>query len=103
MATLDMIEQFRVDYAIVGASGVDLDGWLMDYDYREVRAAQAMMKNARQRFLAVDSSKFGRNAMMKLCHIGEVNDIFTDDSPPDDLLPILAEKNVRLHVVDNIG
>ena len=41
--------------------------------------------------------------MMKLCHIGEVNDIFTDDSPPDDLLPILAEKNVRLHVVDNIG
>ena len=38
VATLDMIEQFRVDYAIVGASGVDLDGSLMDYDYREVRA-----------------------------------------------------------------
>ena len=34
VATLDMIEQFRVDYAIVGASGVDLDGSLMDY-YRE--------------------------------------------------------------------
>lgn len=98
VATLDMIEQFRVDYAIVGASGVDLDGSLMDYDYREVRAAQAMMKNARQRYLAVDSSKFGRNAMMKLCHISEVNDVFTDDDPPAELAPILADKNVRLHV-----
>ena len=73
-------------------------GSLMDYDYREVRAAQAMMKNARQRYLAVDSSKFGRNAMMKLCHISEVNDVFTDDDPPAELAPILADKNVRLHV-----
>ena len=84
--------------AIVGASGVDLDGSLMDYDYREVRAAQAMMKNARQRYLAVDSSKFGRNAMMKLCHISEVNDVLTDDDTPAELAPILADKNVRLHV-----
>ena len=30
-----------------------------------------MMKNARQRYLAVDSSKFGCNAMMKLCHISK--------------------------------
>ena len=51
-----------------------------------------MMKNARQRYLAVDSSKFGRNAMMKLCHISEVNDVFTDDDPPAELAPILADK-----------
>ena len=36
--------------------------------------------------------------MMKLCHISEVNDVFTDDDPPAELAPILADKNVRLHV-----
>lgn len=98
VATLDMIEQFKVDYAIVGASGIDSDGTLLDYDYREVRAAKAMMKNARQKWLVVDSSKFGRNAMMKLCHIGELNALFTDDYPPPELLPMLQEHNVRVYV-----
>ena len=98
VATLDMIEQFKVDYAILGAAGIDQDGTLLDYDYREVRAAKAMMANSRQRFLVADSSKFGRNAMMKLCHISEMNALFTDDTPPAEIIPILNEHNVRLHI-----
>ena len=65
---------------------------------RDGELAQATIDNARQVLLAADSSKFGRNAMMKLCHISEVNDVFTDDDPPAELAPILADKNVRLHV-----
>ncbi|MGE8355858.1 MAG: DeoR/GlpR family DNA-binding transcription regulator [Microvirgula sp.] len=100
MAPVDMIEQFKVDYVIMGANGIDNDGTLLDYDYREVRATKAMMNNARQRFLVVDSSKFGRNAMMKVCHIGEMNALFTDDEPPAELMPHLNENSVRLFVVE---
>lgn len=102
VATLDMIEQFKVDYAIIGASGVDTDGTLLDYDYREVRAAKAMMKNARQTCLVVDSSKFGRNAMMKLCHITDFNAVFTDEPPPKDIMPFLLEHHVRLFTSKNM-
>lgn len=101
VATLDMIEQFKVDYAIIGASGIDNDGTLLDYDYREVRAAKAMMHNARQKWLVADSSKFGRNAMMKLCHLSELNAVFTDSLPPADLQPMLTEHNVRLYVPES--
>ena len=38
-ATLDLIRQFRVDIGIIGISGIDLDGALLDFDYREVRVA----------------------------------------------------------------
>jgi DeoR family glycerol-3-phosphate regulon repressor len=38
-ATIDFISQFKVDYGIIGISGIDLDGTLLDFDYREVRAA----------------------------------------------------------------
>src|SRR5579875_3913424 len=62
-ATIDLINQFKVDYGIIGISGIDLDGTLLDYDYREVRVAQAIMRNARRVFLAADHSKFGRPAM----------------------------------------
>lgn len=81
-ATIDFINQFKVDIGIIGISGIDLDGTLLDFDYREVRVAQAIVRNARTVFLCADHSKFGRNAMVRLGHIGEVSALFTDRAPP---------------------
>jgi DeoR family glycerol-3-phosphate regulon repressor len=64
-ASVDFINQFKVDFALVGISGIDEDGSLLDFDYQEVRVSQAIIANARQVILA-DSSKFGRNAMIRL-------------------------------------
>ena len=37
-----LIGQFKVDYAIIGASAIDEEGALLDFDYREVQVAQAI-------------------------------------------------------------
>ena len=37
-ATLDFISQFRLDFGILGISGIDSDGSLLEFDYHEVRA-----------------------------------------------------------------
>ena len=42
-----LIGQFKVDYAIIGASAIDEEGALLDFDYREVQVAQAIIANAR--------------------------------------------------------
>ncbi|WP_420797654.1 DeoR/GlpR family transcriptional regulator [Candidatus Sororendozoicomonas aggregata] len=97
-ATRDFIDQFRVDYAIIGISGIDLDGSLLDYDYQEVRVAQAMIANARHRFLAADHSKVGRNAMIRLGHVQDIDALFTDSPPPDPLLAVLSEYQTELVV-----
>jgi len=44
---IGLIGQFKVDYAIIGASAIDEEGALLDFDYREVQAAQAIIANAR--------------------------------------------------------
>jgi len=36
-ATVDFIRQFKVDVALIGISGIESDGTLRDFDYREVR------------------------------------------------------------------
>src|SRR5699024_2168655 len=36
-ATLDFISQFRLDFGILGISGIDSDGSLLEFDYHEVR------------------------------------------------------------------
>ena len=100
VATLDFINQFKVDYAILGVAGMETDGSLLDFDYREVRVAQAMMGNARHRYLAADHSKFGRNALVRMGHISEFNEIYTDAEPPEARKKILDQHGVRVHLAD---
>ena len=97
-STIDFIHQFKVDYGIIGISGIDLDGTLLDFDYREVRAARAIIDNSRRVFLAADHTKFGRNAMVRLGSIGEVDILFTDTPPPASLAEVLAASEVGLRV-----
>lgn len=95
-ATLDLINQFRVDYSIIGISGIDLDGTLLDYDYREVRVAQAIIRNARRVFLAADYSKFGRPALVRLGSLADVSTLFTDELPPEPIRSFLQASKVEL-------
>ncbi|RJQ79843.1 MAG: DeoR/GlpR family transcriptional regulator [Desulfobacteraceae bacterium] len=97
-ATIDFIQQFKVDYGIIGISGIDQDGTLLDFDYREVRAARAIIDNSRRVFLASDHTKFGRNAMVRLGNISEIDTLFTDQSPPQALVEVMAQADVRLVV-----
>lgn len=98
-AAVDFIEQFRVDFAVVGISGIDEDGSLLDFDYQEVRVSRAIIDNARQVFLAADSSKFGRNAMVRLGPISLVNRVFTDSPPPAAVARLMSQHKVQLELV----
>ncbi len=100
-ATIDFIKQFKVDYGIIGISGIDNDGTLLDFDYNEVRVAKTIISNSRNIFLACDHTKFGRNAMVRLCHISEVTAVFTDKQPPANIKEILSANGVALHVADS--
>ena len=99
-AALDLIGQFKVDFGVIGISGIDEDGTLLDFDYREVRVAQAIMENSAQVFLAADHTKFGRNAMVRLARVAQIDALFTDRAPPPKLRRALAVAEVALHVAE---
>ena len=98
-AAVDFIRQFKVDYALVGISGIDEDGSLLDFDYQEVRVSQAIIANARKVILAADSSKFGRNAMIRLGPISLIDCLVTDQQPVPALVQLLSQNKIRLEVV----
>ena len=97
-ASVDFINQFKVDFALVGISGIDEDGSLLDFDYQEVRVSQAIIDNARQVFLAADSSKFGRNAVVRLGPISLVDKVFTDHAPSAAISRLLHEQKIQLEL-----
>lgn len=97
-ATIELIRQFKVDYGIIGISGIELDGTLLDFDFHEVRVAQAIIDHSRQVFLGADHSKIGRNAMVRLGDFSRVDAWFTDRRPPDELVSVLETSNTQLHI-----
>ncbi|ORJ62392.1 DeoR family transcriptional regulator [Geothermobacter hydrogeniphilus] len=97
-ATIDFIRQFKVDFGIIGISSIDEDGALLDFDYREVRVAQAIIENSRQLLLAADHSKFGRSALVRLGHLSQVDALYTDQMPSSAITAILDENHAALHL-----
>jgi len=95
-ATIDFINQFKVDYAVMGISGIEQDGSLLDFDYREVRVLQAIMRNARSVLLAADHSKFGRNALVRVADLGDVSVLFTDAEPPAGVRRLMQEHDGQI-------
>jgi DeoR family transcriptional regulator, glycerol-3-phosphate regulon repressor len=98
-ATVDFIKQFKVDIAVIGTSGIEVDGTLRDFDFREVKVAQAIIEHARQVWLAADSSKFNRHAMVELARLSQIDRLFTERVPPEPFSQMLEEAGVRVEVV----
>lgn len=95
-ATIDFMRQFKVDIGIIGISGIDNEGELLDFDYQEIRVSQAIVENSRSLYLAADHSKFGRNAMVRMGNIREATHLFTDKEPPSSICRIIEECGVQL-------
>ncbi|MCX8998414.1 DeoR/GlpR family DNA-binding transcription regulator [Rhizobiaceae bacterium BDR2-2] len=99
-AAVDFIRQFKVDFAVIGVSAIDGDGALLDFDFREVKVAQAIISNARHVILVSDSSKFERTAPVRIGHISQVHTVITDRCPLEEIRTICAESDVRLIETD---
>lgn len=102
VATVDFINQFKVDYAVMSTHGVESDGSLLDYDYKEVSVMQAMMTNARVRYLGVDHSKFNSNALVRLGDIGSFDKVFTDRVPEAAMQKVLGDAGVEWLVAEPV-
>ena len=99
-AAVDFIRQFKVDYAVIGASAIDYDGALLDFDFREVKVAQAILANARHVILVSDRTKFERTAPVRIGHLSQIDTFITDRCDIEPVRRICAENDVRLIETD---
>lgn len=101
--SLDTLSQFRVDYAVIGCSGIDGDGTLLDFDYEEVRATQAILAHAKTTFLVADHSKFSRRPMVRVGSLERVHTLFTDRAPPAEIAALMDRQGIELAIASGTG
>jgi DeoR family transcriptional regulator, glycerol-3-phosphate regulon repressor len=93
-AAIEFMRQFRVDIGLIGISGLEPDGTLRDFDYREVKVARAIIAQSRQVWLVADHSKFNRPAMVEVGTLSQLDRLFTDAPPPPPFGALCAEAGV---------
>lgn len=76
-----MVSGFHVDLAVCSCKGLDLETGVTDSNERDSEIKKAFFRSAKRRVLAVDSSKFDRVSFVKVCSMGEVDQIVTDRDP----------------------
>jgi DeoR family glycerol-3-phosphate regulon repressor len=96
--TAEFFAQFKVDYAVIGASAIEQDGAVLDFDLREVQVAQAIIRNARSVMLVADASKFQRECPVRIGNIGDIDYFITDETPPTAFMDICRSHEVQVEV-----
>jgi DeoR family glycerol-3-phosphate regulon repressor len=102
-SAIEFIGQFKVDRAVIGVSAIDDDGALLDFDFREVMAARAIIRNARHVILVADSTKFSRSAPVRIGHISQVDTFVTDRELPEGVAEACRHNGVAVEVVPGFG
>lgn len=90
---VEFISKYKVDFAVIGASSIEMDGSILDFDSREVAVSRAILKNARTRILVADQSKFERSAPVRICNLSELDYVVLDIEPPADFLSLAKTCN----------
>jgi DeoR family glycerol-3-phosphate regulon repressor len=98
VAAVDFINQFKVDYAVIGVSGIDEDGLLLDYDLSEVRVAQAIIANSRHVIMVADMMKFNRNAPVRIGHISQIDTLVIDGMPSKGFRNLCKQHDVVIEI-----
>ncbi len=100
IAATDFVSEFRMDIGVIGISGIDEEGGLLDFDYQEVKTARKIIQNSKTVILVADQHKFGRRAMNYMANLAELDAIVTDHPLSGKYLQICQSANVDVHVTD---
>lgn len=76
-----MLSSYHVDKAVISCKGLDIEAGLTDSDELLADNKRTMLESAKERILALDSSKFGKTAFMTVGKLKDITMVITDEKP----------------------
>jgi len=90
--------KIRADVAIMSCGGITVEGITNSHGLL-IEIQHAMIQAARKVIFCIDSSKFGRQSISKLCGLDAADVIVTDNPVPAEILKALRKNEVEVFVV----
>lgn len=95
-ASLDFLSQFEVRFAFISVGGITARGDLVDFHLFEAEFSRVAMAQAQESWIITDRSKFGRDAPVRVCELGEIDGVVCDGEPPAEFARRCREADIRL-------
>ena len=92
----DMLAQWNIAKAFVGAAGLTLEDGLTDLDIGYVEQKRVICQKARTVVGLVDYSKFGIVSLASFVDTDNINIIVTDKDAPHEMVRALEERGIRV-------
>ena len=92
---VEAFSKIRADVAIMSCGGITLEGITNSHGLL-IEIQKAMIAAARKVIFCIDSSKFGRQSISKLCELEVIDTIVTDKGAPADLVRGLRKRGVEI-------
>ncbi len=93
--TAESLNCFNAEKAFFSCKGIDMEKGITDGNEMFSQVKQIMMKSAKESILAVDSSKFDKVAFSRLCDVGAMNIVLTDQKPDEKWLGYFETNGIR--------
>ena len=92
----EVADRYRMKYAILSCKGIDRENGLTDASLRSADIKRAFLRGAGKIILAVDATKFGRTAMVKIADFSAVDMVVTDLEPSPEWKQFFKEQGIEL-------
>ena len=91
---LEGIHSFNADKVILSCKGIDMEKGITDANEMFSQVKRAMLSSAKQKILAVDSTKFEAVAFSKICEVTDLDMVVTDVKPSEAWLKYFRDKGI---------
>lgn len=97
---VDHLNQLNFDIAFMGASGLSNNGLFYDYSVEDTEIKRALIQNSHRVVMLLDSSKFNRISVARICDGTQVDILITNQKPQDDILKNLEKCGTKILIAE---
>lgn len=94
----DLLKNFNIQKAFLGAWGISLENGLTDTHLLEVELKRFIVQHVKEVIVVVDGSKFNQSALAAYANIEQITRVITDDSAPKEVLDKISSRGVEILV-----
>lgn len=103
------VKNFHVDKVFLSSDSIDMNHGVTDKNMEEAAIKIAMLESAKESFFLMDSTKFGRKSLYKVCNISTIDNLIMNSIGNKQLAPKVEEHckknniNLLTNKLINIG
>ena len=94
--TVRTLEKYNIKKAFMASSGITESGMVTNSSPLEYEIKKAAIANSKEVYLMIDSSKYGKSALLNYANISEMNKVIVDNKSEAGLLALCERNNVEV-------